>query len=363
MDIPENITYSILPVLRRQDITTSGSYESITISNSIKITRFTSCNLLAEKVFMSLTDKLYIYNLRGVSIELFIMGRPWLDVEEFNVKLPELTNNLNEQIEAEVKFPFRLSYLESKAINLINYPYKNTYMDNYGDKIFNKNNNLIGYKLNHNSYATVETYYNENNLLCNKISIKEFDLINLSFRDESFISWVDIRTDFGFIREFNNKKYYYSHDNILINVEKKFKFLSLPASKKNTNSEDKIGTIDLETYGENSGLGFHKVFAGGWCVKGKTNLFYINPNETSEQFVNRLFKSIIYNKNLDGYTFYVHNLGRFDAVFIIKSLISNKNISLIPIWKDNTMLSLTIKQGESKIKIIRLTTTNIWKLK
>ncbi len=49
-------------------------------------------------------------------------------------------------------------------------------MNNYGDSILDKNNNLIGYKLNNGDYATVTTYFNENNLLCNKISIKEFDL-------------------------------------------------------------------------------------------------------------------------------------------------------------------------------------------
>jgi len=33
-------------------------------------------------------------------------------------------------------------------------------MDNYGDQILDKNNNLIGYKLDFNKYATVETFYN-----------------------------------------------------------------------------------------------------------------------------------------------------------------------------------------------------------
>jgi hypothetical protein len=57
-------------------------------------------------------------------------------------------------------------------------------MDNYGDPLFDKNKTLIGYKLNKNLHASIHTYYNENNELCNKISIKEFDLKTLSFKGE-----------------------------------------------------------------------------------------------------------------------------------------------------------------------------------
>jgi hypothetical protein len=61
-------------------------------------------------------------------------------------------------------------------------------MDNYGEPIFNKNNNLIGYKLNNTDHAAIKTFYNENNLLCNEISIKEFDSNNLLFKNETMIS-------------------------------------------------------------------------------------------------------------------------------------------------------------------------------
>lgn len=42
-------------------------------------------------------------------------------------------------------------------------------MDNYGDPVYNKSNNLIGYKLNESEYVSIKTFYNENNLLCNKV--------------------------------------------------------------------------------------------------------------------------------------------------------------------------------------------------
>ena len=125
-----------------------------------------------------------------------------------------------------------------------------------------------------------------------------------------------------------------------------------PLNKKDTNLNDKIGTIDFETYGTNLGMGLHQVYAAGFSTKNNTELIYIEPLETSEQFTNRFFWSILMNNKLDGYTFYVHNLGRFDSVFIIKALILNKDISITPIWKENTLLSLTLKLYNTKITLL-----------
>ena len=58
------------------------------------------------------------------------------------------------------------------------------------------------------------------------------------------------------------------------------------------------------------------------------------------------------NPKLNGYTFYAHNLGRFDAIFIIKSLILNKNIKFTPIWKDNAIISLIISFNKIKITLL-----------
>lgn len=98
--------------------------------------------------------------------------------------------------------------------------------------------------------------------------------------------------------------------------------------KKENKLKDKIGTIDFEIYFSSFDLGLHKVSAGGWAIEGKTKLFYKNKNETNEQFVNRLLTSIFMQKFLTGYTFYIHNLGRFDSIFIIKSLLLNDQISI-----------------------------------
>jgi len=135
------------------------------------------------------------------------MGRPWLNANDFNTKFSNVTDALNKQIEKELSA--RIDYFgkdkylySNKSSKLKSYRYENIIMDNYGIKIFDKNNNLIGYKFNDFEYVKVNTYYNDNHLLCNKIEIREFDTKDLSFRDEIINSWIDVKTDFGFIREF-----------------------------------------------------------------------------------------------------------------------------------------------------------------
>jgi len=61
-------------------------------------------------------------------------------------------------------------------------------------------------------------------------------------------------------------------------------------------------------------------------------LYYLKPGETGELLVNKIFNSIVSKKELNNYTFYAHNLGRFDSIFIIKSLILNKNLEVEPIY-------------------------------
>jgi hypothetical protein len=94
------------------------------------------------------------------------------------------------------------------------------------------------------------------------------------------------------------------------------------------------------------------VYAAGFALSGKTELFYIEQNESSEQLVNRFFNCILNNNKLNNYTIYAHNLGRFDSLFIIKSLILNKNIKITPVWKDNSILSLTINYFDTKFTIL-----------
>jgi hypothetical protein len=107
--------------------------------------------------------------------------------------MPEVNKTLDDIIGKETENLSKFSVqdnkkLSEKANKLKNYLYKNIIMDNYGDPLYNKNKNLIGYKLSDNKYASIKTYYNDDNLLCNKVEIKDFDLNELSFTGETLIS-------------------------------------------------------------------------------------------------------------------------------------------------------------------------------
>ena len=214
IEIPENITYSILPVLRWE--TSIGEFKTISISDSLKITRNINTELIAEKFIHEIIDILREYSLRDVDLELLIMGRPWLSVDEFNIDkyldrkfLDDVFKwcNRKKKISPWSK-PFDVKVPLDKIARLKNYLYKDIIMDNYGDPVYNKDNDLIGYKMNENKYCSVYTYSNIDNLICNKLLIRDLDKINLLFKGEVIDSWTDTKTESGFVREYNRSKYY-----------------------------------------------------------------------------------------------------------------------------------------------------------
>jgi hypothetical protein len=76
--------------------------------------------------------------------------------------------------------------------------------------------------------------------------------------------------------------------------------------------------MDLETYEDD---GIAKCYAIGFysSLDENTKTYYINKDLDSVELINRCFEEILRPKYKD-ITFYVHNLGRFDAPFILKSL-------------------------------------------
>ena len=81
---------------------------------------------------------------------------------------------------------------------------------------------------------------------------------------------------------------------------------------------------------------------------------YIDVNESSDNVVQRIIDGIFKHKELDGYTFFAHNLGRFDSLFLIKAAASMADIKVNAVWKENTIISISIKNTKlnRKIKIL-----------
>lgn len=123
-------------------------------------------------------------------------------------------------------------------------------------------------------------------------------------------------------RESGNKKIYFKRDKIIL-TEKNIDFkpvINYNSYKENWLPNSNIGVLDIETYEDN---GINKCYALGFYTYkyGKCNIFYINDNFDSLSLIHNCFNEMFKNKYKD-IIFYVHNLGKFDSIFLIKSLLS-----------------------------------------
>jgi hypothetical protein len=166
-------------------------------------------------------------------------------------------------------------------------------------------------------------------------------------------------------RESGNFTIIFNSNNEIIFSERKINFNSIKSDFKlsedtglpNTN----IGVLDLETY-EVDGLA--KCYAIGFysSLDENTKTYYINKDLDSVELINRCFEEILRPKYKDT-VFYVHNLGRFDAPFILKSLtLFNKtNQGMVNPYKiesinrDANILKLIIKRKfDNKIRTVKI---------
>ena len=99
-------------------------------------------------------------------------------------------------------------------------------------------------------------------------------------------------------------------------------------------TDPRIGTFDLETYLDPYGKS--KVYALGFYVNNYTKTFYIDKFLDSDSLIMRCLDSMLIEK-YNGYTFYVHNLGRFDIYFILKVIV-NANTHFPNIYNYNLIL-------------------------
>ena len=105
--------------------------------------------------------------------------------------------------------------------------------------------------------------------------------------------------------------------------------------------------------------GISKVFAIGFYTKADhiPQTYYINERLDSDEVVLRCIDDLVTSK-YSGYTFYVHNLGSYDVVLLIKILLSaNVNCGeekyiLSIYYKDDKIICLTIKVGVYSIKLV-----------
>lgn len=150
----------------------------------------------------------------------------------------------------------------------------------------------------------------------------------------------------------------YADFNKVLNQEKNRKFISVPQPITNPN----YGVFDIETFIDinENGERYSRVFALGFMTKTNkkpimfylTDHFEIDINNTSsssesEKLVLKCIDEILIS-DYNNYIFYVHNLGKFDVIFLQKILLDyNLNVKekyfLTPFYREDKILRLIVK--------------------
>lgn len=113
-----------------------------------------------------------------------------------------------------------------------------------------------------------------------------------------------------------------------------------------------IGSIDIETYLNNNNL--HEIYALGFRTKldPEPVVYYINDKYDSNILVLTMIDELLRSKYID-ITFYCHNLGGYDVIFILK-ILNNYNDN-----KDNKeKYKLSFRLRDNKVIKLKITKDN-----
>ena len=131
-----------------------------------------------------------------------------------------------------------------------------------------------------------------------------------------------------------------------------------PSFKSNPIPNPNIGVIDTETYLDNNNI--NKIYALGFRtnLEDKPTTYYIDNEFNSDKIVLDLINELLRPK-YNQITFYCHNLGGYDIVFILNVLYkyndNNNNIQkykVSPILRDDKIIKVKISKGKYSFTII-----------
>jgi hypothetical protein len=349
-ELDDDKVYTVLVVLRYFDYT-KDLVRGSTIGKSLKVHKNIRLDILIDQFGERIQDASTEYSLPD-DAHIILMYREWLSPEQYR-ELKMKNINIIDILSDELKKGYRTEKLDTltqikKRIDLKKYSKSLNIKPGYYGDLFYESNGVKFYKFTTIDGVKVEKL----NEFSNKITMIKFEKNDI-IQDFVGLEWVDRKTDSGYIREMNNKTFYFNNDNQIENFNIEYSFPTLPEKNIEQTYDDKIGSFDLETYSLNE-KGEQVVYSGGWATKDKCQMFYIGDENCSnaEDLVKSIFKDIFDNNN-DGYTFYAHNLSKFDAIFLLKCLRS-LDFKLSPKFKDNGvfMCKITNTFTKKSIKIL-----------
>jgi hypothetical protein len=143
-----------------------------------------------------------------------------------------------------------------------------------------------------------------------------------------------------FMRTLDNKTFYFENNKeILFTKTLKTKFIAKLSPSKILNNN--FITLDIETYIKDNVLIPYliSIYDGT-----KESTFAIWDFTNYEDMINSALKSIMIRK-YNGYRIYIHNMGKFDIIFLLKYLVKLGNV--IPIIHNGKIISINLNFGDS----------------
>jgi hypothetical protein len=171
-------------------------------------------------------------------------------------------------------------------------------------------------------------------------TLEEFNQIEIFKNQNLLLSFKDFKlNDSEFIRLIGNKKYHIKNNELVLQtMDFKSKFIS--TIKKSVELTEGFLTLDIETFinKDNILIPYLISFFDGQ----KSYSFYLSEHKNVEEMMINCFFTLFVRK-YNGYKIYIHNLAKFDIIFLLKYLA--KVGDLEPIIHHNKIISLKVKFG------------------
>ena len=188
----------------------------------------------------------------------------------------------------------------------------------------------------------IETLYilqAEEYLIIKILNSENQNSIEIFKKGDLLIKFTDIKLNNSrFVRIIDNKKYYFENNQeIIFTREIKSKFIS-KLSKSNKLINNFI-TLDIETFIKNNVL-------IPYCISiydGKRSYsYFISDFNNSAELIIFALKSIMIRK-YNGYNVYIHNMAKFDIIFLLKYLVKLGKVE--PIIHNSRIISINLNFG------------------
>jgi hypothetical protein len=335
--------YHVLPVMKAEMLKEDKNF--IITPHAIKIHKDMDVIELANTFRMGVNNTMLKYHVSSF-IELSLLFREWYTLDKLVTSKSKMLNTIN-------KLHMKQDELQSIMADKSFLRFKETL---FGGIFFDSNSLSNLFLINGNKDYNIdmpnyraEVKFNHRTGDINYWTAVIFDLRGTKIGEFKFeydsVKFLVTRTYSDFTITFKVNK---DNNDIIQSMEVKYKFPYIKRKSKELSQDHKIGTADFECYTDSQGI--FKVLSAAFCIikdgSYVVKSFYINSHNID---VISCFLDSLLTLEYDGYTFYFHNLAKFDGIFLMHKLL-HKKLKFTTIMKeDNSIVNFVVKYKKVRI--------------